>query len=104
MTSLYDSMDDRKNYILLMNLICSKYGLDPKVKTNLTNVRAFLINLDRHSIAERYTTLDESNQYIVDLYGETIKANTRDIVADLNYVKDYMVKQINTPGDEAKIA
>jgi hypothetical protein len=97
-------MDDRKNYILLMNLICSKYGLDPKVKTNLTNVRAFLINLDRHSIAERYTTLDEANQYIVDLYGETIKANTRDIVADLNYVKDYMVKQINTPGDEAKIA
>ncbi len=104
MATIYERMDDRKNYILLMNSICSKYRLDPNIKTNLSNVRAFLINLDRRMIADRYTTLEDANQYIVDLYGETIKANRVDIVADLNYVKDYMVRQINTPGDEAKIA
>jgi hypothetical protein len=102
MSTLQRDIENKDNLIQLIRLICDEYKLDPTLSSNITNIKAFLAPLSVDVISRKVKSLDEANKYITKLYGDTVKANTVDLVSDLDKVKDYMVKTIKKPGDEAK--
>ncbi len=102
MATLRQQLESKDNYIALIALICDTYKLNASLPTTITNIKSFLAPLSVDVIARKSKSLDEANKFIVKLYGDTAKANTVDIVADLDRVKKYMVSTIKKPGDEAK--
>ena len=95
-------LESKSNLRTLIDLICSKFNIDSTSNVNILNIKSFLAPLRVDSIISKVKTLDEANTYIVELYGDTIKANTISIPDDLNKTKKYLLKVIKTPGDGAK--
>ncbi len=102
MPSLQAHIESKENFVRLVSQICEHYKLDPSVRTNIMNVKAFLKPLQSDVIARDVASLEEANARVVRLYGESIKANRTDIVGDLNKAKDIMIEQLSIPGDDAK--
>lgn len=101
-TQLQIQLEQKSNFINLIGLICDAYQLESTQSSNITNIKAFLGPLRVDVIASKVETLDEANALIVKLYGDTIKANRPSIPDDLDATKNYLLKVINTPGDESK--
>lgn len=99
--SIVDQLEDKSNLILVIGLICDKYGLDPQLKTNIINIKSFLGPLNVESIISNVKTLEEANTLIVKLYGDNIQNNRSSIPDNIDKTKDYLIKLINTPGDDA---
>ncbi len=99
---LKSALESKSNLLLLIKQICQTYRLDPNLNTNIINIKSFLAPLQSSIILKKANTIDQANSYIVKLYGETINANRSSIPDDLNKTKQYMVKMIKTPGDDAK--
>ncbi len=100
MSNLSVEIGSKKNYIILVKKICEKYKLDPAIGTNITNINAFLRPLESNLIAQKFDKLDDANNFIVEQYAKTMEANRMHIVKNINVIKDYMIKQINIPGDD----
>lgn len=92
-------LESKPNLRTLIDLICNKYQIDPTSNVNIINIKAFLAPLQVESIIKKVKTLKEANEYIVKLYGDTVKANTSSIPDNLNKTKKYLLKVIKTPGD-----
>ena len=95
-------LEDKTNLIQLIGQICSEYNLNPNLKTNIINIKSFLGPLSVDIISSKVKSLEEANKLIVKLYGETIKANRSSIPDNIDATKKYLLKVINTPGDEGK--
>lgn len=95
-------IENKENFILLIKQICDEYGLDPKIRSNIINIKSFLEPLRVDTIVPKVKTVEEANQLIVKLYGDHIRANKKNLVEDIDKTKEYLVKLINTPGDDSK--
>lgn len=95
-------LESKANLLTLINAICKKYNIDHSSSVNVINIKAFLAPLQVESILKKNKTLKEANEYIIKLYGDTIKANTISIPDDLNKTRKYLTKLIKTPGDDGK--
>ena len=96
-----DQLETSANLINLINLICTEYKLDPKIKTNITNIKSFLGPLKVDNIIAKSNSLNDANKLIVTLYGDTIKANRQSIPDNFDATRKYLLKVIKTPGDNA---
>ena len=99
---LRQQLEDKTNLIQLIGMICSEYNLDPQLKTNITNIQSFLGPLSVDFILSKVKTLEEANKSIVALYGESVKANRSSIPDNIDATRKYLIKVINTPGNEGK--
>lgn len=99
---LQSQIESKTNLINLIGLICIRYRLDPSLKTNITNIKAFLGPLRVDTITSKVSTLDEANVLIAKLYGDTIEANRSSIPDNIDATKKYLLKVIRTPGDNGK--
>lgn len=95
-------LESKNNFVKLIQLICEEYKLDPVIKTNIINIRSFLQPIDVDSIVSNASSVDEANKKIVKLYGSYLKSNTTSIPHEMNKTKEYLIKMIKTPGDDAK--
>lgn len=98
---LIRALESKQNFIDLIGLICNQYKLDPSLKVNIVNVKAFLEPLRGEHIVAKANTLDEANAAIVKLYGQTMKANRSSLPDDIDKTRSYLLKVIKTPGNEA---
>lgn len=94
-------LESKQNLIKLIGLVCQEYKLDPNLKSNVINVKAFLAPLRVEAFTSKYKTIDEINAAIVKLYGATIKANRTSLPDDINSTRNYLLKMIRKPGNEA---
>ncbi len=102
MTSLREQLEHKNNLLNLIKLICIEYKLDPRLQSNIINIKSFLVPIKSEHVIKQAKTLDEANKYIVKLYGDTIKANRITIPDEIDKTKKYLLKVIKTPGDDAK--
>lgn len=96
-----DQLQSRENLINLIYSICNQYGLDPAIERNIINIKAFLGPLNGVALYQKYKNIDDTNQAIVDLYGEKVKVNTISIPDSLETIHKKMLSMINVPGDDA---
>ncbi len=97
------ALESKDNYKKLISQICTRYGISQDSEVGVGNITGYLKPLNTAAIAERFSTIDQANEFIVNQYGERRKRNTYSKADDLNKMKEYMIKVIKTPGDEAKI-
>lgn len=96
-----DKLESGSNMIALIRGICKQYQLDPALERNIINIKAFLGPLDGQILLERHRTLEATNQAIIDLYGEKVKANQWSIPDSNEAVRQTLINMINIPGDDA---
>ncbi len=96
-----EEFESPNNLIFLIKKICEKYELKPSVEQNIINVKAFLNKLNGNSIFKRYKNLEDSNNFIINCYGDYIKNNRFSIPDELDKIHENLIKIINIPGDDA---
>ncbi len=104
MNNLQRDLESKDNFIKLIQLICSEYKLDPSLKSNVINIKAFLEPLRVDAIIKKTKTIEDANKFIVKLYGETMKANRASVPDDIDKTRKYLIKMIKTPGDNVRNA
>lgn len=101
-SDLQRELESKNNLYKIILRICTEYNLDPNLSTNVINIKSFLGPLRVDKIISLSNNIEEANALIVKRYGDTIKANRPSIPDDLDKTKQYMLKVIKTPGDDAK--
>ncbi len=101
MISSLEELESPDNMVKLIVAICNKYNLDYLLERNIINIKAFLGPLNGRALLGQYKTVEATNDRIVEIYGENMKANRRSIPEEMDAIHDAMVKLINIPGDDA---
>lgn len=96
-----EELESPDNMIKLIVGICDKYKLDYHLERNIINIKAFLGPLNGRALLNQYKTVDATNDRIIEIYGEKIKASRRSIPEEMDTIHDTLVKLINIPGDDA---
>jgi hypothetical protein len=96
-----DQLETGDNMIKLIIGICDQYNLDPSIERNIINIKAFLGPLNGRVLYDKYKTLEDTNQAIIDLYGEKVKASKWSIADNNDAVHDSLLKIISIPGEDA---
>ncbi len=93
-------LETKEVIIAIISQIANTYHIDPRIETNMINIKTFIKNINKQAILERYKTIDASINAIVELYGTNVSDNTW-TVADENEILQKKLKNIiNVPGDE----
>lgn len=93
-------LETKETIIAIISQIANTYGIDPRIETNMINIKAFIKNINKQVILERYKTIDASIRAIVELYGTSVSDNTWTVADENEILQKKLRNIINVPGDE----